>query len=88
MVVFPWIAAHINHAVDRTRPPGHLAAGPIHLLVVDLLLRLGKERPHVLGVLQQPTNAQRGSHPKVIVVGSARLEQQHAGVWLLCQPMG
>ena len=69
------VAAHINHAVDRTGATGQFATRPVDLLIFHLRLRLGLELPNVVRVLQYLADAQWHFHPEVVLPGLTRFEQ-------------
>ena len=75
MVKLGRVAAHINHAVDRTGATGQFATRPVDLLIFHLRLRLGLELPNVVRVLQYLADAQWHFHPEVVLPGLARFEQ-------------
>src|SRR5262249_47603973 len=86
-IVVAGVAADITHGVDRRRAAQRLAARHRCDAVVAVGLRLALEAPIDLLVAEQVGHADRNVDPPVFVL-AAGLEQQHADVGVLGQPVG
>jgi hypothetical protein len=86
-VVIERLAAHIEHAVDRTRAAERAAARTGNAAVGHALFRLHLEVPIELLVVQQLGEAGRNIDPHRLVART-RFEQQHLNGGILAQPVG
>ena len=77
LIVVGVIAAHVDHAVDRTGAAENLAARLIHDAVVEVRLRLGIEHPVHPRIDEGLGVAKRNVDPRVGVL-AAGLQQQNA----------
>jgi len=86
-VVVERIAAHIHHAVDRTRSAKSLASRDRERAAVEVRLRFGVEPPTVAGVVEELHEAHWNIDPHRIV-GWAGFQQQDLRVRVLGEPVG
>ena len=76
-VVVGVVAAHIDHAVDRTGATQHLAARLIHHAIVQIGFRLAVEHPVDARIAERLGVAERDVDPGIAVL-AAGFQQQHA----------
>ena len=86
-VVVGVVAAHVDHAVDRTGAAQHLAARLIHHAVVQVGFRLAVEHPVDPRIARMSRVAERNVDPGVAVL-AAGLQQQYAVAAGFRQPCG
>ena len=82
-----FLAADMDHGVDRTRPAEHLAARPIALAPVECRLRLGAVHPVDAGIVERLTVTDRHLDPQPPIAAPG-LEQQHLVGAALAEPRG
>ena len=88
-IVVAGVAAHVRHAVDRRRAAEHPAARAVDAPTVHVRLGLAPVAPVVALALQRIRERRRHVQlPGPRVVDRPRLEQQHAYVRILAQPVG
>ncbi len=86
-VIIAAVAARIGHHVDRRGAAQHLAARRLDPAVVQVGLRLGVEAPIMQAEIVHLAHADRDMDER-IEVASPRLDQQHARLPVLAQPVG
>ena len=88
-VVVAGVAAHVRHAVDRGRAAEHPAARAVDAPAVHVRFGLAPVTPVVALALERIRERRRHMQlPGPRVVDRPRLEQQHAYVRILAQPVG
>ena len=81
------LAPHVEHPVDRARPPERPAARDGDPPPVDVVLGLGLEAPVVAAVVHQPGEPDRHRDPRACVL-AARFQQQDPLRRVLGEPVG